>query len=101
MVPYIREQEDLADSPRTSCTTRVADAQASLLFAGLALGRPEYIALWKTLPADSNVEEVVRNFFIRQPVLWLDAERAALRSAATREGGFRGEPTALRWSVRP
>ena len=44
--------------------------QASLLFAGLALGRPEYVELWKTLPADSSVEEVVRNFFVRQPVLW-------------------------------
>jgi hypothetical protein len=45
--------------------------QSSLLFAGLALDRPYYIELWKKLPADSNVEEVVRNFFIRQPVLWL------------------------------
>jgi hypothetical protein len=24
------------------------------------------------LPADSDIEEVVRNFFIRQPVLWVD-----------------------------
>jgi hypothetical protein len=44
--------------------------QSSLLFAGRALDRPEYLALWSTLPADSSVEEVVRNFFIRQPVLW-------------------------------
>jgi hypothetical protein len=46
--------------------------QASLLFAGLALDEPEYVALWKTLPADSEVEEVVRNFFVRQPVLWVE-----------------------------
>jgi hypothetical protein len=45
--------------------------QCSLLFAGLALDRPDYLQLWKTLPADSNVEEVIRNFFIRQPVLWV------------------------------
>jgi hypothetical protein len=44
--------------------------QTSLLFGGLALNKPEYIELWKTLPADSKVEEVIRNFFIRQPVLW-------------------------------
>lgn len=30
--------------------------QSSLLFAGLALSRPGYIATWKHLPADSNVE---------------------------------------------
>ena len=46
--------------------------QASLLFAGLAFREPGYLDLWKSLPADSNVEEVVRNFFIRQPVLWVD-----------------------------
>ncbi len=33
---------------------------------------PEYLELWKTLKADSAVEEVVRNFFVRQPVLWVD-----------------------------
>jgi len=27
--------------------------------------------LWKSLKADSAVEEVIRNFFIRQPVVWL------------------------------
>jgi hypothetical protein len=31
-----------------------------------------YVDSWKTLKADSDVEEVVCNFFIRQPVLWLD-----------------------------
>jgi len=63
--------------------------QASLLFGGLALGQPDYIALWKTLPADSTVEEVVRNFFIRQPVLWLEptAERGG---AAKRRRHARG-----------
>jgi len=44
----------------------------SLLFGGLALDKPEYVDLWKTLKADSDVEEVVRNFFIRQPILWLE-----------------------------
>jgi hypothetical protein len=43
-----------------------------LLFAGLAFGDRGYIDLWKSLAADSRVEEVIRNFFIRQPVLWVD-----------------------------
>jgi hypothetical protein len=43
---------------------------SSLLFGGVALGVPEYVALWQTLKADSNVEEVIRNFFVRQPVIW-------------------------------
>ena len=44
----------------------------SLLFAGLALDQRAYVALWHRLKADSDVEEVVRNFFIRQPLLWID-----------------------------
>jgi hypothetical protein len=42
----------------------------SLLFAGLALDRPEYVALWRHLDPDPAIEEIVRNFPIRQPVLW-------------------------------
>jgi hypothetical protein len=45
---------------------------ATLLFGGLALGKPGYVDFWKTLKADSRVEEVVRNVFIRQPILWLE-----------------------------
>jgi Alginate lyase len=44
----------------------------SLLFAAVALKHPDYIAIWSRLPADSTVEEVIRNFFIRQPLLWFD-----------------------------
>jgi len=44
----------------------------ALLFGGVALGESRYVDLWKTLRADSDVEEVVRNFFIRQPLLWVD-----------------------------
>ena len=45
--------------------------QAALLFGGVALDKPDYVALWRRLKPDSQVEEVVRNFFIRQPMLWL------------------------------
>ncbi len=43
----------------------------SLFFGGQALGEAEYIRVWRTLRADSNVEEVVRNYFLRQPLLWV------------------------------
>ena len=53
-------------------TARPNESVTELLFGGVALGKPDYIALWSTLKPDSQVEEVVRNFFIRQPILWLD-----------------------------
>jgi len=92
MVPYIRDKKTWPKPPDVMYDAEWPMRQASLLFGGLALDRPEYVALWKTLPADSNVEEVIRNFFIRQPVLWLEptAERRGARRAAAREGGFRG-----------
>ena len=45
--------------------------QSALLFAGLALGEPSYLALWNKLPPDPANEEVRRNIAITQPVLWL------------------------------
>ena len=42
----------------------------ALLFGGQSLGRPEYIELWRTLKADPTVDETIRNYFIRQPLLW-------------------------------
>jgi hypothetical protein len=43
-----------------------------LLFGGIALNKPEYIDLWKTLDPDPQVDEVIRNFPFRQPLLWVD-----------------------------
>jgi hypothetical protein len=43
----------------------------TLLFAGLALEQPRYIEVWKRLNPDPGVEEVIRNFPVRQPVLWV------------------------------
>jgi len=45
--------------------------QPSLLFAGLALSNPEYIKVWRTLPPEPGVEEIVRNNPIRQALLWV------------------------------
>ena len=44
----------------------------ALLFGARALGVPAYEKLWRRLPADSAVPEVIRNFFIRQPLLWVE-----------------------------
>jgi alginate lyase len=44
--------------------------QPSLLFAGIALSRPEYFAVWRRLNPDPTVPEIIRNYPIRQPILW-------------------------------
>ncbi len=45
--------------------------QPSLLFGGKATHRREWIRLWDSLEPDPKVGEVVRNFPVRQPLLWL------------------------------
>jgi len=70
MFPYMRDKASWPLKPDVMYDSDWPMRQSSLLFAGRALNRPAYLALWTTLPADSSTEEVVRNFFIRQPALW-------------------------------
>jgi hypothetical protein len=71
MAPFIRDKKKWPLKPDVMYDDQWPMRQSSLLFAGLAFGDAAYIDLWKTLPADSKVDEVIRNFFIRQPVLWI------------------------------
>jgi hypothetical protein len=60
--PYARDVEHWDDFPARN---------PALLFSGIAYGQQDYVALWKTLNPDPTVPEVIRNFPIRQPILWL------------------------------
>jgi hypothetical protein len=70
MFPYIRDKKTWPKPPDVMYYESWPMRQEALLFGGLAYGRADYIDLWKKLPADSDVDEVIRNYFIRQPVLW-------------------------------
>jgi hypothetical protein len=71
MFPYIRDKKSWKREPDVMYFENWPMRQEALLFAGLAYNRADYLDLWKTLPADSDVDEVIRNYFIRQPVLWV------------------------------
>jgi hypothetical protein len=60
--PYVRDVEYFQDWPVR---------QPSLLFAGISLEKPEYLTLWRRLNPDPTVEEIIRNYPIRQPLLWV------------------------------
>jgi hypothetical protein len=87
MVPYIRDRKSWPLPPDVMYDGEWPRRQAALLFGGRALGLPECLELWKTLPADSDVEEVVRNFFVRQPVLWVARADGAREMSSPRPGG--------------
>ena len=60
--PYAHDVEYFDDLP---------NRQPSLLFAGLAYNEPRFIALWRRLPPDPKTAEIIRNFPVRQPLLWV------------------------------
>ncbi|MDB4893530.1 MAG: Alginate lyase [Gemmatimonadetes bacterium] len=71
MVPFIKDKRRWSLKPDVMYFDAWPVRHPSLLFGGLALGEPSYIALWKTLDADPSVDEVIRNNPVRQPVLWV------------------------------
>jgi hypothetical protein len=72
MAPYIRDRKTWPRPADVMYNDNWPMRHNSLLFAAAALDQPEYVKIWAPLPADSPVEEVIRNFFIRQPLLWFD-----------------------------
>lgn len=71
MYPYIADKKKWPYPPDVMYFDNWPMRQQSLLFAGLALNKPEYLALWRTLNPVPKSEEAVRNYPIRQPVLWV------------------------------
>ena len=71
MYPYMLDKSKWPKHPDVMYFKEWPVRQPSLLFAGLALAKPEYLALWKKLDPDPTVEEVLRNWPVRQPLLWV------------------------------
>jgi hypothetical protein len=72
MAPYIADKKTWPYKPDVMYHAEWPMRHAALLFAGLALGEQTYVDLWRRLPADSEVDEVIRNLFVRQPLLWVE-----------------------------
>jgi hypothetical protein len=73
MYPYIADKSKWPYPADVMFFDQWPVRQSSLLFGGLALERPQYVTTWRKLNPDPTVEETIRNYPIRQPVLWMDA----------------------------
>jgi hypothetical protein len=71
MAPFIADKRRWPQPPDVMYHDEWPMRHAALLFGGLALDNPAYLDLWRRLPADSSENEVLRNFFVRQPLLWI------------------------------
>jgi len=70
MYPFIADKKKWPKPPDVMYDREWPVRQPCLVFAGVALDKPEYLDLWKRLDPDPTVEEVLRNFPVRQPILW-------------------------------
>lgn len=71
MVPYIRDKSKWPFPHDVEYWDDLPNRQPSLLFAGIAYKDERYLQLWKSLPPDPTTAEIIRNFPIRQPLLWV------------------------------
>jgi hypothetical protein len=71
LFPFIEDKGKWPYAHDVEYFDELPNRQPSLLFAGLAYREAKYIGLWRTLPPDPKTAEIVRNFPIRQPVLWV------------------------------
>ena len=71
MYPYIENKRSWPKPPDVMYFDQWPVRQPALLFGGLAFHEPRYIDLWNRLDPDPTVDEVIRNYPIRQPLLWL------------------------------
>jgi hypothetical protein len=71
LFPFIADKKKWPYPPDVMYFEQWPVRHPSLLFAALAFDQPEYIVLWRRLNPDPTVEETIRNYPLRQPVLWL------------------------------
>jgi hypothetical protein len=72
MTPFIADKTTWPKPPDVEAWAGWPVRQPSLLFGGLALGRKDYLDLWRRLDPDPTEPEILRNYPLRQPVLWIN-----------------------------
>ncbi|MBD3376581.1 alginate lyase [candidate division KSB1 bacterium] len=70
--PYIKDKSRWILKPDVMYWDQWPVRHPSLLFAGMAYDEQKWIDLWKTLDPLPETEEGMRNFPIRQPILWVN-----------------------------
>jgi len=75
MFPFIADKKIWPLPPDVEYFDQWPIRQPSLLFAGIAYARQDYLDLWHELEADPTTDEIIRNNPIRQPLLWLSGTK--------------------------
>jgi hypothetical protein len=71
LAPFLADKSRWPKKPDVMYGDNWPVRQPCLIFGALAAGRTDWLETWKRLDPDPTVEEIRRNFPIRQPVLWV------------------------------
>ncbi|MBB5331528.1 alginate lyase family protein [Tunturiibacter gelidoferens] len=71
LYPYLKDKAKWPYAKDVEHFDALPVRSPGLLFAGLACRHEEYITLWKTLNPEPTDKEIIRNYPIRQPLLWV------------------------------
>ena len=71
LYPYLKDKSQWRYAKDVEHFDALPVRSPGLLFAGLACEQQSYIALWKTMNPDPADPEIIRNYPVRQPLLWV------------------------------
>ncbi|MFY9856032.1 MAG: alginate lyase family protein [Terracidiphilus sp.] len=71
LYPYLKDKAAWAWPKDVEHFDSLPVRSPGLLFSGIAFHAQKYIDLWKTLNPDPTDKEIIRNYPIRQPLLWV------------------------------
>jgi hypothetical protein len=83
LYPYLADKSKWPRKPDIQAWAGWPARPPCLLLAGLSLGEPKYLDLWKKLTPDPTDAEVRRNIAITQPLLWVKAGKRDAAKAKT------------------
>jgi hypothetical protein len=75
LYPYLKDKSSWPYKKDIEHFDALPVRSPGLLFAGLACGEKSYLVLWQQLNPDPTDAEIIRNYPVRQPLLWLADEK--------------------------
>jgi hypothetical protein len=72
LVPFVRDKSSWPHAKDVMYWNNWPVAQPFLVFGAAAFSNHDWLGAWKTLDHDPQVEEVIRNLPIRNPLIWLN-----------------------------
>ena len=84
LYPYIKDKSAWPYAHDVEHFESLPVRSPGLLFSGLICDEPTYLQLWRALNPDPTDPEIIRNYPVRQPLLWFSEQAQAAASAARR-----------------